>query len=275
MICGIEKLDHENAGVREKIFSFLAENEKHALFILGNLNMNFPQSHIYAAVKEGRWLGIAAYYSLKNSLIPFSMDADVTRALTRHVADVHTHIDYVNGIAYAAAPAYDELLQMGYQPANNPHQVFMEMTGIPPLQQQEAFIRQMQKQDHAEIAHLVRCLNGTWDESRPPTAEELEWVGLSPLRTAVTANGRIVATASSNGLGIRCYQIMGVVTHPDYRRRGYARAAVAAMMRIMTGLGGRHAVLFTEQGNIAAQECYRGLGFNITGEYYIAKLKKI
>lgn len=275
MICTIEKLDHENSAIRKEIFAFLAEYEPHALFILGNLTMNFPQSHLYAAVKDGRWLGIAGYYAIPKSLIPFSTDADVTRALARHVAAAHTKIKYVNGIDYAAAPAYEELLRLGYRPDNDPHQVFMEMTGLPPFQRQEAAARQMQEGDHAEIALLLRCLSGTWDETRPITIEEMKQASLNPLRNAVSVNDQIVSTAATNGLGIRCYQILGVATHPAYRRCGYARAAVAALMRSMAELGGRHAALFTDQENTAAQQCYLGLGFKITGEYYVAKLKTL
>lgn len=271
----IRKLNHEDPVIRQQIFAFLAEYEPHALFILGNLTMNFRQSHLYAAVKDSRWLGIAGYYAAVKSLIPFSADADVTRALTRYVAAVHPQIEYVNGIAYTAEPAYEELLQIGYQPNNDPIQVFMEMAGLPSLQQQETSARLMQEGDRAEIAQLLRCLRGTWDETRPLTAEELERASLNPLCAAVTVDGRIVATASSNGLGIRCYQILGVATHPAYRRRGYARSAVAALMRIMANLGGRHAVLFTNYDNAAAQQCYRGLGFEVTGKYYVAQLKTI
>jgi ribosomal protein S18 acetylase RimI-like enzyme len=273
MTCQIEKLDHENSAIRNRIFEFLAEYEPHALFILGNLTMNFPQSHLYAAVKDGRWLGIAGYYDFGKSFIPFSTDADVTRALTRYVDAVHTKIEYVNGIDYAAEPAYEELLRMGYSPGNNPNQVFMEMAGIPVLQQHESCARQIREEDCAEIAHLHRCLRETWDETRPLTAEELKRARTNSLCTAVQADGRIVAAASSNGLGIRCYQILGVATHPAYRRRGYARSAVAALMRIMAGLGGCHAVLFTAQDNAAAQQCYLGLGFKNTGRFYIAKLE--
>lgn len=272
MICQIEKLDHENSAIRKKIFEFLAEYEPHALFILGNLTMKFPHSYLYAAAKDGRWLGIAGYYDFVKSFIPFSTDAEVTRALTRYVAAVHTKIEYVNGIDYAARPAYEELLRKGYHPGNTPNQVFMEMTGLPPLLQQETCARPIREEDGAEIAHLHRCLRGTWDEARPTTAEEVRLAGMNPLCTAVEADGRIVATASSNGLGIRCYQILGVATHPAFRRRGYARAAVAALMRIMAGHGGSHAVLFTDRENTAAQQCYLGMGFKITGKYYVAKL---
>jgi GNAT superfamily N-acetyltransferase len=271
----IRKLNHANPVIRREIFAFLAEHEPHALFILGNLTMNFQQSHLYAAVNNGRWLGIAGYYAIVKSFIPFSMHADITRALTRHVADVHPQIEYVNGIAYTTGPAYEELLQMGYQPDNDPLQVFMEMTGLPPLQQPETSARLMQEADRDEIARLHRCLRGTWDETRPLTAEELERASLNSLCTTVTADGRIVATASTNGLGIRCYQILGVATHPAYRRCGYARAAVAALMRIMATRGGCHAVLFTNHDNTAALQCYRGLGFEMTGKYYVARLKTI
>ncbi len=273
MICRVEKLDHEDSAVRKKIFDFLAEHEPHALFILGNLTMNFPHSHLYAALKNGRWVGIAGYYDFGKSLIPFSTDAEIIRSLARHVAAAHLQVEYVNGIDYAAEPAYRELLQMGYRPDNNPNQVFMEMTGLPPLQQREPLARQIQEGDSTEVAHLHRCLKGTWDEIRPLTPEELERASLNPLCTVVEANGHIVATASTNGIGIRSYQILGVATHPTHRRCGYARAAVAALMRLMAGQGGRHAVLFTEQNNTAAQQCYLGLGFKVTGAYYVAKLK--
>ena len=273
MICQIVKLDHENSAVRKEIFDYLAEYEPHALFILGNLTMNFSRSHLYAAMKDGRWLGIAGYYDFGKSFIPFSTDAEVTRALARHMAAAHPQIEYVNGIDYVAEPAYKELLKIGYEPDNNPNQVFMEMSGLPPLQQQEACARQIQEGDRVEVAHLHRCLRGTWDETRPLTAAELERASLNPLCAAVTADGHIVATASSNGLGIRCYQILGVATHPGYRRRGYARAAVAALMRLMADLGGCHAVLFTDQDNAAAQQCYLGLGFKITGKYCVGKLR--
>jgi RimJ/RimL family protein N-acetyltransferase len=273
MTCEIEKLDHENAVVRKKIFSYLAEFEPHALFILGNLTMNFPHTHLYAASRSGRWLGIAGYYASHKAVVPFSTDAEITRALTRHVVATHKRVEYMNGIAYAGEPAYAELLQLGFKPANSPHHVFMEMKGLPPRQPHESTARLMQQNDRPEIAHLLRCLSETWDEDRLLTTEELERTGLNPLRTVVSADGQIVSTASSNGLGIRCYQILGVATHPSHRRNGYARAAVAAIMRIMAGLGGRHAVLFADRDNKAAQQCYLGMGFKITGEYYVAKLK--
>lgn len=273
MSCKIEKLDHENAAIRGKIFAFLTEYEPHSLFILGNLTMGFPQTYLYAAVEDGQWTGIAGYYALVKSYIPFSPDADVTRTLTRHIAAAHPQIEYVNGMDYAAEPAYEELLRIGYRPDNDPHKVFMEMTGLPPLQPWEASARQMQGGDRAEIARLLRCLGGTWDESRPVTEEEMERAGMNPLLTVITAHGRIVSTASTNGLGIRCYQVLGVATHPDFRGCGYAGSAVAALMRSMEKLGGRHAVLFTDYDNVSAQRCYRRLGFTATGRYYVAKLR--
>jgi predicted GNAT family acetyltransferase len=271
----IEKLNHDCPHIRKAIFEFLAEHEVHALFILGNLRMNFPQTHLYVAVKNGCWIGIAAYYEIYKSLLPFAMDADVTRALTRHVAGQHEQIEYINGIDYVAAPSYNELLQMGYQPDNDPHQVFMEMTGTPSLQKDEVCARPMNNGDYADVARLSRCLSGRWDDASPLAEDELQRIAMNPLRTVVMIDSNIVSTASSNGLGIRCYQILGVATHPDYRGRGYARTAVAALMRLLTDRGGRHAVLFTNRDNVAAQRCYLGLGFEVTGKYFIAKLKKV
>jgi hypothetical protein len=116
----IHKLDHEDDACRQALLDYLAPHEAHSLFIVGNLANRFPESHLYVAQRDGRWAGVAGYYAKPRSLIPFSTDPDVVRALVRYVAQQHAPIEYMNGIAYAARPAYEELLALGWRPANDP-----------------------------------------------------------------------------------------------------------------------------------------------------------
>ena len=270
----VEKVEHTDPAVRERIIEFLAPHEAHTLFILGNLMAEFPGCNLYVADRDGEWLGIAGYYERPRSLIPFSTNADVVRALVRHVAERHPDLRFMNGMDYVAEPAYDELLALGFAPDNDPKQVFMEHDGEPPPQPLAACVRPFAPGDADEVARLMRHMRGAADDLVPATDAERRSVLGAVVRRVLVLDGRLVATASTNGLGLRAFQILGVVTHPDYRRRGCARAVCAELMREMRRRGAETTVLFTGRGNAAAQVCYRGLGFRETGAYYVARFHR-
>lgn len=81
------------------------------------------------------------------------------------------------------------------------------------------------------------------------------------------ADGRTVASTSFNARIAEAVQVGGVWTPPERRRRGYARAAVAASLRDARAEGVEKAILFTGQDHIAAQTAYRALGFQLIGDY--------
>ena len=269
----IHKLDLDNERVCAKLTSYLAPHEPHALFILGNLNQRFPGSHIYVAQAGDTWVGVAGYYAGPRSLIPFSDDPDVVRALVRHVVARHPDIQWVNGIDYAARPAYEELLALGFRPDNDPHQAFMELEGEPPRQAHEELARPMREGDHERVARLLRQTQNVIAPDAALTEGELNKVRRNPLRHVVEVDGRAVSTASTNGIGINAFQILGVATDPEYRRRGCARAVCAALVRSMARKGAKRCVLFSARGNTPAIRCYESLGFRTTGSYYVAKVK--
>ena len=67
-------------------------------------------------------------------------------------------------------------------------------------------------------------------------------------------------------------EIVNVAVHPDYRRRGYARAVLGALFRFADAHGIRHLVLEVRASNVAAQALYRSLGFTEVGimpAYYV------
>lgn len=268
----IEKLDHQDPAVKERLREFLAPHEVHALFILGNLRSIRPQTNMYVAIRDGLWVGVCGYYGVHQSMNPFSTDPQVARQLVRHTAGLHPIIEYLTGIDYAAQPALEELQSLGYQCMNDPHQVFMELGGQPPPQEAEAQCRQMAPDDAEQVVRLLRVM---WDEdpATPITQEELDRVRLNPARWVLEADGRIVSTAATSGIGISACQIIGVATDPNHRRKGYARAVCAHLIRQMAAKGAQQTVLFTDVGNLAAQRCYQGLGFRIAGKYYVAKFK--
>ena len=74
-------------------------------------------------------------------------------------------------------------------------------------------------------------------------------------------------TALNATVGGRIFQIGGVWTPPELRRRGHARRVVAGQIRALAERGYLQAILFTGQSNLPAQRAYEALGFERLGEY--------
>ena len=267
----LEKVNHEEASMRKRIFDFLAPHEAYCLFITGNLKQSFPDSHIYIARDGENWAGVAGYYGIPRSIVLFSFQQEVARALTRHVAERHPDITGLCAAAHLAEPGYEELRRAGYELTDDPRCVFMQLDMQPPLQPFEEFVRMITAADFKTVRLLHQYLQNLPQEP-PVTDEELLLVGLNPTRV-LAVDGEIVATASTNGMGISAFQILGVVTKPEHRNKGYARAVCGALIHSMWAEGSRQCILFTQIDNIAAQACYKKLGFRIVGEYWVARFK--
>ena len=84
---------------------------------------------------------------------------------------------------------------------------------------------------------------------------------------------RPVACSSFNTAIKEAVQIGGVWTPPELRCRGYGRAVVAASLLDARSEGASKGILFTGEGNIAAQKAYEALGFRCIGDYRLLLLR--
>jgi ribosomal protein S18 acetylase RimI-like enzyme len=270
----VEKVDHEDIDMRKRIFDFLAPHETYCLFITGNLKNCFPDSHIYIASRGKDWVGVAGFYGLPNSIVLFSFNPEAARALTLHVAELHPGLACLCAISPLAEPACDELRRMKYELTEDPRCVFMQLDEQPPPQPFQELVRPMAPADHESVARLHRYLQEKPQDS-PITEDELRMVRMNPSCRVLAMNGEVVSTATTNGLGISAFQIIGVATSLEHRNKGYARAVCASLIRVMWDEGARQSILFTGVDNLAAQACYKKLGFRTNGEYWVARLKRI
>lgn len=268
----IAPVDTSDAATRQRIVEYLRPHETHALFILGNLKSDRPVN-LYAAESGGDWLGLAAYYPVFKSFNPFSYDPRVSAELAAHVAGLHPDIDMLLGMDQIARPAFERLASMGYRTDDDLDDVFMELDGVPPPQRWEELGRLYQPSDAEAITRILKVMRGG-HPSDPLTQGEIERATSNTSRFVVVKDGQIVATAGTSGIGISACQIIGVATHPDHRRMGYASAACAAIIRYLAAQGAQKTVLFTGARNVGAQQCYLRMGFVITGKYIVAKLRK-
>jgi predicted GNAT family acetyltransferase len=83
----------------------------------------------------------------------------------------------------------------------------------------------------------------------------------------LTLAGEIVSMTGFNAQARGIVQVGGVYTPPALRSRSYARAAVAASLKLARERGASRSVLFTSERNQAAQAAYRGFGYRVTGDF--------
>ena len=270
----LEKVDHDSDPVRRRLIDYLTPYECQALFLIGNLVNGHAGAHFYYLARDGnRHLGLAGYFPRFRSASLFTEDPAITRTLVTHLTQCHPQIDFLTAVESVGIPACDQIYTLGYVPANDPRQTFMELA-IPddfPQVPHEEHARPIEPRDGEAAAILMRSLQAP-DRTGPVTDAELERVLLNRERVVLEIEGQVVSTATTNGVGVHAFQILGVSTSPAHRNRGYARAVCAALIRRMQATrSARHAVLFTGLENAAAQRCYRSLGFRTTGTYYMAK----
>jgi ribosomal protein S18 acetylase RimI-like enzyme len=86
--------------------------------------------------------------------------------------------------------------------------------------------------------------------------------------------GEVVSHSAFNTATQEAVQIGGVWTPPEFRRRGYGRAVVAASLLDARAEGVRLATLFTGEDNLPAQRAYEALGFRHLGRYRVVLLRE-
>ena len=82
-------------------------------------------------------------------------------------------------------------------------------------------------------------------------------------------NGRLIAKAGTNALGVNWVQLGGIFTAPGYRGRGIARRLLSQLLSSIDGRG-LGATLFVKPQNIPAVSLYKRVGFTEAGPFSIA-----
>jgi ribosomal protein S18 acetylase RimI-like enzyme len=255
--------------VLSEVKNYLAPHEKEAMFILGNLQQEIF-AHIYIAKIGDRIVGVCGYYPLFHSCSIFSETTEASILLGRVVKDTYITKALV-GMKKIVQPVCDDWVAAGKKLINVPEQDFYELPldEFVPYPLREGSICEVDESNVCDVVMLQRILH---EESLigAPRTEEKERVLANPIRFGVKTEGKIVSVAISNGLAIHAFQILGVVTDPNFRGRGYARAVCSHLIMNMKEKGAKKAILFTCKNNLSAKKCYQSLGFRITDSYYVS-----
>lgn len=112
------------------------------------------------------------------------------------------------------------------------------------------------------VAKLEKlCFSQPWSES---SLELLTREGIG-VGMVCSADGSVCAYGGMM-VAVDEGQITNIATHPDYRRRGYAKAVVEALIKYAKNNGLDSISLEVRESNAAAIELYTKLGFKVEGK---------
>ena len=266
----------KNEQVRKSLIAFLKPHETQALFLLGNLQSRFQPSCVYVAQQQGQIVGVCGYYPTFQSCSIYSESPDASRALAQVVLKNHSSVNTLTGMARMVKPAYDEFIARGRVPTIAPEMDFFELSvkNFKPFTSSDGIIRPITDHDVDDAARLNRLIHHKSIEDPIKEEERLRVKAIS-ITFCLEIDGKFVAVASSNGLAIKAFQILGVATHPDFQRKGYAKAVCSHLILSMQEKGAEKAIIFTGEENVAARKCYLDLGFQITDRYYVGMFQPV
>lgn len=130
------------------------------------------------------------------------------------------------------------------------------------------YIREMYPDDIAEIVSIERLSFSTpWSE----TSFRSEVYSRYSVTRVAELNGVIVGYVCVKHVADECH-LLDLAVHPDYRRRGIARALLDNVIQELRIEGCRFFYLEVRSSNYAARKLYEKFGFNMVGVrkgYYV------
>lgn len=244
---------------RDEIEAFLRRDPELHVYSLGDLDDFFwPYTTWYGWQEDGKLRDVALTYMSRTlpTLVAVSRQPAVMRRLLAEVIDALPDMFYAHlspGVERAFSKTHTLESQgahykMSLRDASCVHDVDCSRAVL------------LTVRDSVDLVRLYQeSYPGNWFDLR--VLEMGQYFGLRE-------DGRLVSVAGvhvySERYGVAA--LGNIVTHPAYRRRGYARQVTARLCRSVLEKV-RHVGLNVKADNDAATACYAGLGFEIIAPY--------
>ncbi|MCB0002801.1 MAG: GNAT family N-acetyltransferase [Anaerolineae bacterium] len=265
---------------------FLLPRKESSLFLLSNLRRAGLSDHgqrgqgtYFAALEDGEVVAVVGHFWNGNIIVQApeyaaALTAAARRATGRPLARLLGPADQVES-ALRGLPVQS----LEFDAKEILYGLYLENMAVPvPLQAGQVRARVVQRRDAATVSDWRAAMSieqfheEDTPELRANAAESVENSLRSGRRWVLEdANGQLVSMCDFNAELAEVVQVGGVFTPPERRRRGYARAVVAAALMDARAEGVTDAILFTEETNTPARKAYEALGFQAIGDYRITR----
>jgi len=252
-------------------YAYLREREN--LFVIGNLNRPTSfKENVYLGYFEGNTLqGIGTYFRKYGNYVVNTDNQNALNALVDKSIDRSFDFKDIANFQKYALPALRRLKSRGIEPMRIDKEIIYELQRAKFKDLSEKGNARKATQDDIDGIIQMHRLADNKDPRPPITIEEQSMI--IPDETFIIKEDVIISTVNIQGTSANYFQLGGVVTHPDYRRKGYAKQCVSALCSHYFDEGKSTAILFTRDDNIAAQHVYTALGFEPVDDFIIARFE--
>ena len=266
--------------------SFLLPRVESSLFLLGNMRAagladrgQRKQGTYVAALEEGEMVAVAGHFWNDNIIVQAPqhaalLTATARRATGRPLALLLGPADQVEAALQGLAVQLPEFDAREILYGLDLNDLVMPV----PLQTGEVRSRVIERRDAGTVADWRAAMS--IEQFHEPDTPELRAGAVESTENSLRSGRRWVLEDGSGQLVSMCdfnaelaemVQVGGVFTPPEQRRRGYARAVVAAALLDARAEGVADAILFTKETNAPARRAYKALGFQAIGDYRITR----
>jgi len=265
----IKKLTNKD---KEIILEFCYKNENENLFTIGNFNTqkNSNKFNKYYGYFENQKLkGLISYFGKYKNLVINAETDEIIKKLIDHAIKENLEIKNITN--------FEKYAKIMIERLKNTHSIKTKK-----ISEQTVYILDEKNfknfakgdekiattKDIEKIAKLSKK-EETNEENPIITKEDLLKINVNT-EFILEINNEIISKANIHGVSKNYFQIGGVITDPNHRKKGYAKRIVSYLCQYYFEKGIKYGLLFTGNDNIAAQTVYKQIGFKAFDKYIIA-----
>ena len=253
------------------ILDYCYKNERENLFVLGSFEVyddTFKENQYWGYFEDDEMKGLAYFATRWGNLIIHASDPEVVKKFVDEAIKSGVKIEGTASFAKSAEPMTKCL---------------KEKYGFKIKKFSEETVYILEKSDFQDLSSGSEEIASSSDidelvcfgtGKKPNEISHLDRKRINPSNEYILRkDGMIVSKANIHGVSKSYFQIGGVGTRDEYRRKGYAQQVVCFLCKHFFEKGKSHGLLFTGDDNHAAQKLYKGLGFRPVDKFIIAEFK--
>jgi len=259
-----------NPKYKKQVLDFCYERERENLFIIGsfkNYKNNFKENDFYGYFDNKKLIGLGVYFRRFNNFVINTGRKKVIEELLDYIIADGIKIGFIAAFKRYTQPIVERLQKIyGIKPKKrlSPSTVFT-------MSKKDFTDYSKGTEEFATKKDVDEILKFTYGTKQEDITDKNRKKIFFKNEFLLRINDKIVSKANVHGVSDSYFQIGGVGTLKNYRRKGYAAQVISFLCKYYFKQGIKYALLFTDNKNIAAQNLYKKLGFKPVDEFMIAE----
>ena len=242
------------------------------MFIIGSFTAYpepFTQNVYLGCYNNDELVGIGTHFEKRfGSLVIHSQRKEAIDELVDAFASRGANVEWVPSFKRYAIPTIERLRHHGIEPKMVRQETVYQLTRDTFRTHDSSRVEMASESDIEEIILLDRTVEND-DMSAPITERERKQVIIGR-EWILRSEGKIVSKANIHGVSKNYVQIGGVMTHPMYQGKGFAKQTVSALCTHWLTQD-KGVILFVRNDNNPAIKLYQTLGFTPFDEFIVAQ----